>query len=45
MHRFGVWAPEAQKISLNWRNQTLPMQGPNGRGWWTLEVREAGCGG
>ncbi len=44
MHKFGVWAPEAQKVSLSWRNKTVPMNGPNHRGWWTLEVPEAGCG-
>ena len=44
MHRFGVWAPKAQKMSLQWRDKVLPMNGPNQRGWWTLEVPEAGCG-
>jgi maltooligosyltrehalose trehalohydrolase len=44
MHKFGVWAPQAQKMSLRWRDQILPMNGPNKRGWWTLEVHEAGCG-
>lgn len=44
MHKFGIWAPLAETIQLQWRGQTLPMQGPNRRGWWTLEVPEAGCG-
>ena len=44
MHKFGVWAPKAQKMSLKWRDQVLLMNGPNKRGWWTLEVPEAGCG-
>jgi maltooligosyltrehalose trehalohydrolase len=44
MHKFGVWAPKVQKMSLNWRRQILPMNGPNERGWWTLEVPDAGCG-
>jgi maltooligosyltrehalose trehalohydrolase len=44
MHRFGLWAPKAQKISLKWRDNILPLNGPNQRGWWTLEVPEAGCG-
>lgn len=44
MHKFGVWAPKAQKMSLKWRDQILPMTGPNARGWWTLQVAEAGCG-
>ncbi|SEB57793.1 malto-oligosyltrehalose trehalohydrolase [Terriglobus roseus] len=44
MHKFGVWAPKAQKMSLCWREQVLAMNGPNHRGWWTLEVQEATCG-
>jgi maltooligosyltrehalose trehalohydrolase len=44
MHKFGVWAPRAQKMTLQWRGQSLPMDGPNKRGWWTLQVEEAGCG-
>jgi maltooligosyltrehalose trehalohydrolase len=44
MHKFGVWAPKANKMSLCWREQTLLMNGPNKRGWWTLEVEDAECG-
>jgi maltooligosyltrehalose trehalohydrolase len=44
MHKFGVWAPKAETMALRWRDQTLRMDGPNKRGWWTLEVPEAGCG-
>lgn len=44
MHKFGVWAPQVQKVRLKWRDQLLPMQGPNKRGWWTLPVPEAECG-
>jgi maltooligosyltrehalose trehalohydrolase len=44
MHRFGVWAPNAQKVSLKWRDQVLKMECPDERGWWTLEVEEAACG-
>ena len=44
MHKFGLWAPKAQKLAVKWREQILPMQGPNQRGWWTLEVQEATCG-
>ena len=44
MHRFGLWAPKAQKISLQWRDQVLPMEGPSMRGWWHLDVPEAGYG-
>ncbi len=44
MHKFGIWAPKAHKIALQWSNQTLPMNGPNRRGWWTLQVPGAECG-
>ena len=44
MHKFGLWAPEIKKVSLQWRDQVLPMKGPNKRGWWALEVPEAVCG-
>ncbi len=44
MHKFGVWAPRAEKMALKWRDQVLPMNGPNKSGWWTLVVEEAGCG-
>ncbi len=44
MHKFGIWAPKAQKISLKWRGQMPPMNGPDNRGWWTLEVPDAECG-
>lgn len=44
MHRFGIWAPQAQKMSLSWKDQTLSMNGPSRRGWWTLDVPEAACG-
>ena len=44
MYKFGVWAPRAEKMSLQWHNQVLPMDAPNKRGWWTLTVPEAVCG-
>lgn len=44
MHKFGVWAPKAETMKLAWRDQVLPMDGPNERGWWTLMVQEAECG-
>ncbi len=44
MHRFGVWAPKARKMSLKWHDQVLPLEGPNKRGWWHLTVEDAGCG-
>ena len=44
MHQFSVWAPNAHKMSLKWREEILPMNGPSKRGWWTLDVQEASCG-
>ena len=44
MHTFGVWAPKAKTMSLKWRGGALLMGGPNKRGWWTLDVEEAGGG-
>ncbi len=44
MHKFGVWAPRAQKMSLKLVDRIATMKGPNKRGWWTLEVDDAGCG-
>lgn len=44
MHKFGIWAPKAHKMSLKWRDQILPMNSPNKRGWWTIEVADAECG-
>jgi maltooligosyltrehalose trehalohydrolase len=31
-------------MSLKWRDQVLPLEGPNKRGWWHLTVEDAGCG-
>src|SRR6201996_921443 len=42
MHKFGIWAPRAEKACVRWKEQTLSLNGPNRRGWWTLEVPEAG---
>jgi maltooligosyltrehalose trehalohydrolase len=44
MHRFGIWAPKAKRMTLKWRDQILPMDSPNKRGWWHLDVPEADCG-
>ncbi len=44
MHKFGVWAPRAQKMSLKIGDSVMLMNGPNARGWWTLKVAEANCG-
>ncbi len=44
MHKFGVWAPKAQKMSLKLGDRVLPLNGPNKRGWWMLEVADTTCG-
>jgi len=44
MHRFGVWAPRAKKMTLQLRDSLRLMEGPDKRGWWTLDVSEAKCG-
>jgi maltooligosyltrehalose trehalohydrolase len=43
MYRFGVWAPNAKKMSLKLRDRIVEMQGPSMRGWWTLEDEESDC--
>lgn len=44
MHRFGVWAPRPKEMKLKFQDRILPMNGPDARGWWKLEVPEAHCG-
>jgi maltooligosyltrehalose trehalohydrolase len=44
MHKFGVWAPKAKTMAVQWSGKVLAMNGPNKRGWWTLAVEEAKCG-
>ncbi len=44
MHRFGVWAPKAKKMSLKWNDQVIAFDKANKRGWWMLSVPEAKCG-
>lgn len=44
MHRFGIWAPNAQKMQLKLGDRVIPMDAPNARGWWMVDVAEANCG-
>jgi maltooligosyltrehalose trehalohydrolase len=44
MHKFGIWAPKAQKMSLKLGDRVLALNGPNKRGWWSLEAPETSCG-
>jgi maltooligosyltrehalose trehalohydrolase len=41
MHRFEVWAPKPKKVAVRVDGATLPMDGPDKRGWWRLDVAEA----
>jgi len=44
MHRFAVWAPLAKRISLSAAGSVRAMNGPDDRGWWKLDVTDAGHG-
>ncbi len=48
MHRFNVWAPRARKMAVSVNGQARPMHGPGeddeNRGWWRLDVEDAGPG-
>lgn len=44
MHRFEVWAPRAHTVAVSINGATLPMNGPDARGWWRLDVAEAESG-
>jgi maltooligosyltrehalose trehalohydrolase len=44
MHRFEIWAPFAKRMAVCVNGARYPMEGPDPRGWWQLEVGEAGTG-
>ena len=44
MHRFAVWSPSAKRMSLSAAGVVRAMDGPDDRGWWWLEMRDAGHG-
>lgn len=44
MHSFKIWAPLAQKISLQIDGNAIPMKGPTEEGGWTVTVDSAGQG-
>lgn len=44
MHLFEVWAPLAKSVFVRANERTLPMTGPDGQGWWRLNVDSAGSG-
>jgi len=44
MHPFKVWAPFARRVSIESGDVQYPMQGPDDRGWWSCQVKDAGPG-
>ena len=41
MHRFEIWAPRARKMAVRIEDVTVPMLGPDERGWWRAEAEAA----
>ena len=44
MHQFEVWAPIARRVAVEVNGKAIPMLGPDERGWWRLDVEDAGPG-
>jgi len=44
MHRFEIWAPSAKRMSVIVAGGVHAMNGPGSRGWWTLDLENAGPG-
>ena len=44
MHRFEIWAPFAKQLWVKAGTDIYPMDGPDSRGWWKLDVERAGPG-
>ncbi len=44
MHRFVIWAPFATRMTVQVHESALPMEGPDGQGYWHLDVNEAASG-
>lgn len=44
MHEFTVWAPHARKLAVKIGDTLYPMEGPNDKGWWHINVENAGPG-
>ena len=45
MHRFVVWAPDTKKVVVKVNSNDFPMDGPDDRGWWRIDVGNAGSWG
>jgi maltooligosyltrehalose trehalohydrolase len=44
MHRFDLWAPFAKSVSVSANGKKFPMAHVGERGWWQVEVADAGPG-
>ena len=44
MHHFSVWAPGREKVAVKVGDKAVPMKGPSARGFWSVDVPEAGHG-
>jgi maltooligosyltrehalose trehalohydrolase len=44
MHRFKVWAPLANSLSVQADGKPSPMSGPDDEGWWSAEVESSDHG-
>lgn len=44
MHRFKVWAPLANSLSVHAGGKSFPMTGPDHEGWWLAKVESADHG-
>jgi len=44
MQRFEVWAPLAKSLSVQINDRAIPMNGPDGQGWWRIKIDDAGPG-
>jgi maltooligosyltrehalose trehalohydrolase len=44
MHRFKVWAPLANSLSVQADGKPHPMSGPDDEGWWCAEMESASHG-
>src|SRR3569833_4749116 len=44
MQRFEVWAPLAKSLSVQTNDRAIPMNGPDGQGWWRIKIDDAGPG-
>ena len=44
MHGFQVWAPRAKTVAVEVDGEVHSLEGPDGRGWWRVDVQSAGPG-